>query len=1026
MSGDYSRIRFDPYKDIASVWMQQGRVQLDSDWNEGMAALDRRLRAESVDTFGVHPVPGRTGVAVVSPQTPDAFKIEWDGASLTIGSGRMYVDGLLVENHGHGENGGEVFDPVLAELRREGALPYEEQSYFCKPLPDLPTNGRHLAYLEVWQRELTHLQYPEMVENAVGVDTTTRWQTVWQVRFLMLDGESREGEETPVNCSTPDDQIPEWQLLTHPSASRMSIRAVAAPSNTEPCELPPSGGYRGLENQLYRIEIHDGGPAGKATFKWSRDNASVASAVVEVVSDTELKLASLGRDTELCFNTDDWVEILDDRCELNGENSNPVQRRGVMRKIAVDNAKQTIEFSPALPADLIPKGGDDTLSARHTRVRRWDQEGAVRDTEGKLIVNLDDPGSNGLIPVPTAGVWVELEKGIQIQFSLDLVGSEFHSGDYWVSAARTADTSIEDFENVPPRGIHRHYARLAIIDFDNDSPVVSDCRIHWPPACGGGGCCTVTVAPSESIQDALNALPDEGGCVCLKTGVHDISNPIQINRSNVILQGESPGSIVRSNEVALIIGGKVDSVVVKRIRFEAVAQSETSFSLLQAVNCEQLQVIECEFINESSSNRMISGLILTQVTNVTVTRNRIRNMWNGIMIEGSSKNIDIQDNFLEGNGVEVFLEFVVVPEIVDEALASLERAGSGIRISSREISEEIFIKSNRFMRFYAGININMRGIPEPSQLDVVVDGNFITECGYGIAGIEGKNNRIRNNHIDTTDCGIWLFKESNPEISGNHLYSCGWGILLSELNGTVALLNNRLMNCGFLPSGEGKSFSIYIDNNNQGEEENKLPNNVVFRIEGCEIIDTGVDANSQFGAAPACGIHIHDSLAALQITNNRINYTVTSSDVEGREYRALRLVRNIAEGESFPPLSGVLITGNQFRGYGYFALVEVDLLGSTVAPSCIFSNNVCDHLNTQEEPESATVVLKGARSGTHFVVMGNQITSPKREFSLLFKPSNPSNSRVICIGNRMTGDIELSNSTIIPSPYKDFNIIGIV
>ncbi|MCC6921617.1 MAG: hypothetical protein IT525_00910, partial [Nitrosomonas sp.] len=490
MSGDYSRIRFDPRTDIASVWMQQGRVQLDSDWNEGMAALDRRLRAESVDTFGVQPVPGMRGVAVVSPQTPDAFKIEAAGGDMTIGRGRMYVDGLLAENHG----GGAVeFDAVLAELRGQTALAYQQQPYFSAP-PALPGGGPHLVYLEVWSRELTYLQRPEIVENAVGVDTTTRWQTVWQVRLL--------GNVGSVDCTTPDGQFPAWQALTQSSGGRLSIKAEGVPPDLDPCELPPSGGYRGLENQLYRIEIHDGGAVGAATFKWSRDNASVASPVVEIVSQTaagtELKLASLGRDAVLRFNTGDWVEILDDRRELNGENGDPVLRRGVMRQITVDNARQTVQFSPALPADLIPAGGDDTLAARHTRVRRWDQQGTVRDVDGNVIVNLDDVGSTGLIPVPAAGVWVVLEKGVQIRFGLDPAGGGFHSGDYWVSAARTANTSVETFTDAPPRGIHRHYARLAIVTFPDAE---QDCRTHWPPACGG--CCTLTVAPGESIQAAL-------------------------------------------------------------------------------------------------------------------------------------------------------------------------------------------------------------------------------------------------------------------------------------------------------------------------------------------------------------------------------------------------------------------------------------------------------------------------------------------------------------------------------------------
>ena len=261
----------------------------------------------------------------------------------------------------------------------------------------------------------------------------------------------------------------------------MSIKAEGVPPDLDPCELPPSGGYRGLENQLYRVEIHDGGAVGTATFKWSRDNASVASNVVEIVSQTatstELKLASLGRDAVLRFNTGDWVEILDDRRELSGENGDPALRRGVMRKISVDDAKQTISFTPALPANLVPGGGLDTLDSRHTRVRRWDQKGTVRDANSNVIVNLDAAGSVGLIPVPAAGVWIVLENGIQIQFGLDPSGGGFHCGDYWVSAARTNDTSVETYTQRRAASTTRHYARLAIVTFPDDE---TDCRVKWP------------------------------------------------------------------------------------------------------------------------------------------------------------------------------------------------------------------------------------------------------------------------------------------------------------------------------------------------------------------------------------------------------------------------------------------------------------------------------------------------------------------------------------------------------------------
>src|SRR5512137_2729045 len=92
MSGDYSRKTFDPLRDFAAVLQQQGHPALDADWNEYAAILERRIRASTVDTMGR---------AVVPRETPLGFQIAASaGPSLTIGRGRMYVDGLVAENHG--------------------------------------------------------------------------------------------------------------------------------------------------------------------------------------------------------------------------------------------------------------------------------------------------------------------------------------------------------------------------------------------------------------------------------------------------------------------------------------------------------------------------------------------------------------------------------------------------------------------------------------------------------------------------------------------------------------------------------------------------------------------------------------------------------------------------------------------------------------------------------------------------------------------------------------------------------------
>ena len=81
MGGDYSRFTHDPKKNYSGVLMQQGRVQLDADWNEQLQIAARRWEVQAADTMGANAVPAAT--------TPEAFHIkEKDaGKDLAIGAG---------------------------------------------------------------------------------------------------------------------------------------------------------------------------------------------------------------------------------------------------------------------------------------------------------------------------------------------------------------------------------------------------------------------------------------------------------------------------------------------------------------------------------------------------------------------------------------------------------------------------------------------------------------------------------------------------------------------------------------------------------------------------------------------------------------------------------------------------------------------------------------------------------------------------------------------------------------------------
>src|SRR5690242_13556409 len=146
MGADLSRVRFDARRDHSGVVMQQGRLLLDADWNELVAVLDRRLRADAADLGSPGPQPGIAGVAVVPRTTPDAFALALSGGDLTIGRGRMYVDGIVAENHG---TGAPEFDALLSEPRGTATTTYAAQPYW--PTPDaLPATGTHLVYLDAW------------------------------------------------------------------------------------------------------------------------------------------------------------------------------------------------------------------------------------------------------------------------------------------------------------------------------------------------------------------------------------------------------------------------------------------------------------------------------------------------------------------------------------------------------------------------------------------------------------------------------------------------------------------------------------------------------------------------------------------------------------------------------------------------------------------------------------------------------------------------------------------------------------
>ena len=479
MKGDFSRKTFDPKKHYSSVRMQQGRVQLDSDWNEQQDITSWRLETEALDVIGGCGAPiGNDGFRIVDevagltdeesarpgnadPQSPV------DSGDFLITAGRFYADGILSEN-----------DRIVL---------FSGQEYYPNADP-VSSSGLYIAYLDVWKRHVTALQDPDIREVALGgPDTATRVHTVAQVKMLRVGNSGTIG-----TCGSEFDA---WNDLLTPPDGKLAAQAEQDGVSDDPCVVAPGAGYRRLENQLYRIEVHNGGARGAATFKWSRDNGSVA-VTWDARDGSELIVAN---DVVGTFLAGDWIELTDETRELREE-------PGTM--VRVVKVKGNV-----LEIDLASATGSLDIEdfSRTPIVRRWNNR-------------------DGLL-MPADSDWVDLEDGVQIRIS----DGEYRTGDYWLVPARTATAGIEWPEDdagdpalVAPHGIEHSYCRLAVMRFVGGNwTSIKDCRPLFPPVTrltslfylGGDG---QQIAPDPSNPGQLLPLPEK-----LRVGVANGEYPVE-------------------------------------------------------------------------------------------------------------------------------------------------------------------------------------------------------------------------------------------------------------------------------------------------------------------------------------------------------------------------------------------------------------------------------------------------------------------------------------------------------------------
>jgi Family of unknown function (DUF6519)/FHA domain len=432
--GDFSRVLDNRLGSYSGVLAQQGRFLLDAELNEQSALLLESLRRLTIDLVGPFAGPQhRTGFGVTLMVDPAGENC--NGIELT--PGHYYVYGMFC-------HAPEPGSQIAIE----------------------PRQAPFLVYLRVWEQSVSAIQVPELIDPALALqvtDTARRAQVRWQPRVAsgLPDGEDLSEWDR--------NRILEEFERYNTDSSRLPRMAARAHLTEDPEESPETtpvvGGYRGMENQLYRVEIHEPGSGEAATFKWSRDNGSAEFAVIRLEStegaDHKVTVDSFGRDPAAGLEVEDWVELVDDSWSPFGHPPPLLQVQSVsaatrhVTLAAVDGGSPPV----AHPED-------------HPLLRRWDQTGS-------------DPSSAAGIPVSLAqGRWYELEDGVQVQF--DPESDHFERGDYWLVAARTAISSVLWPETqghplaIVPHGPQRYVAPLALVPSLGEDELV-DLRTRFVP-----------------------------------------------------------------------------------------------------------------------------------------------------------------------------------------------------------------------------------------------------------------------------------------------------------------------------------------------------------------------------------------------------------------------------------------------------------------------------------------------------------------------------------------------------------------
>jgi hypothetical protein len=541
VKADLTRSTFDPLNNFSRVLMQQGRVQLDADWNEQADILLHMLRRLIADAF---PAGGGSGFKLTPIGTKNVISndfaiapgsyyvggvlcelgtspvpvLSWSNKQLVVG--RWTTDGIAFARDQYVQLvdvskdtpqvlattaitavdykqmtltvDTDVTPGAGAKVTAHRLVTYKSQPFL--PAPAALAPGSYQLYLDVWERVVTYLGDDAIREVALnGPDTAARTQVVWQLRTTPFTAPKVAVSNTSLGNSDARNK----ELAANPDFALPARKTCMTPQALANAFQPWNVGLMRARSQPAQISTDPCTIAPESTYRGENQlyrveihTGSAGGAKPSFKWSREngsvvypiLKIApGTGATTLTLSNLG-----RDDRFGL---------AEGDYAEIVDDRSELTNTPGPLLRVRSIDRGGQmvtlqGTTSfvfdpALHPLLRRWDHRA------GDAAAGGEDVGEDGALPIETDR-WVNLEDGVQVQFPL-IDGASYRPGDYWLIVARVAlgdivwpkesgpdaqGNTVTNQLAKPPDGIVHRYAPLAVVTItDGAAPAITACQL---------------------------------------------------------------------------------------------------------------------------------------------------------------------------------------------------------------------------------------------------------------------------------------------------------------------------------------------------------------------------------------------------------------------------------------------------------------------------------------------------------------------------------------------------------------------